>query len=145
MSSPSSLVNTYLSSPRIANFHESSTLTSPLPPFLDKCILATSLLGFNARFIVINFLVLLSNPIQSKPLSNLERQQSILVMKLPMYLFLLLYLHYSISFLVSFSLVYSTLFGVFPSFHGVSFHLPVLLLNTCNCQPLQFFHCCFIQ
>ena len=59
ISSPSSMVNAYLSNPRIATFTVSSTFARPLPPsFLDKYILATSLLGFNARCSVISFLVL---------------------------------------------------------------------------------------
>ena len=61
MCSPSSLVNTYLSSPRIANFTVFSTLISSFPSYYqDKYILATPLLGFNAWWTVINFLALLS-------------------------------------------------------------------------------------
>ena len=73
------------------------------------------------------------------PLFNPERQQSILLIKLSMYVSLLLYFHNSVSFLVSFSLVCSALFWLFRSFHGVLFHVVVLLLNTCNCHPLSVF------
>ena len=95
MCSPSSLCPAYLPSPRIDNFTVSSALTSLLPPyFLDNYILATSLWNFacNARLSLIFLFSFLFALIL--PLSNLQREQSILVMKLP------IYFHHSISFLV---------------------------------------------
>ena len=129
MSSPSSLVNTYLSSPRIANFTVSSTLISPLPPsFLDKYILATSLLEFNARCIVINFLVLLSICSNSAPVQSKNAAEYLSNKIAHVFIHLIIFSPFSFV---------SSIF-----FLCASFHLRALLATI---TLFQSFHCCFIR
>ena len=107
MSSPFSLVKTCLSSPRIANLTVSSTLFS-LPPlsFQDKYILATSPLGFNLQCIVINVLVFPSICSNSAPVQS-GKAAEYLINEID-HVFISVIIFPPISFLVSLSLVYST-------------------------------------
>ena len=123
MSSPFSCVNMYLSSHRITNFTVSSTLIILFPPFiLDKYILATSRLQFNAQIIVNNFLHHLSIS-----LSNL--------LHLPVLLLILITVTVFSPFIVLFGTVIPSLLAIFLFFivNVAQFSTPNLSL--CRCYP----------